>query len=420
MDKRDTILGLTQHGSPLVLPLSERRNHIYITGKSGTGKSTLLFNLANSDLEAGGGFLFIDPHGDTSKKLADSTPSSRRHDVIYFDPLDETHVVGFNPLMTVPPLHRGTLAARIVEVFRNIWADSWGPRLDYILTNAIRLLLENPGTTLVDIPRLLTEDKFRKKLLAKCNDPFITEFWVKEYAGYGDKLRAEAIAPIQNKIGQFANNPILRDIVGGRSTIDIPKIMNEGRVLICNLSKRMGEEPSFLLGSLLVTAFAQAAEARAELPEEQRKDFALYVDEFQNYATNSFATILSESRKYRLSVVTANQFLSQIPELIRYAIIGNVGTIIAFRIGAFDAPILSSELGISKDALINLPNFEARVKRIAYGSPTEATHVQAILGQTRVGRFTAVRKGTRARYSRKRHALTRSNMKVTGLADPRS
>ena len=168
MDKRDIILGLTQHGSPLVLPLAERRNHIYITGKSGTGKSSLLFTLANSDLEAGGGFLFIDPHGDTAKKLADSTPPHRRHDVIYFDPLDETHVVGFNPLTTVPPLHRGSLAARIVEVFRNIWADSWGPRLDYILTNAIRLLLENQGTSLIDIPRLLTDDKFRKRLLLRC------------------------------------------------------------------------------------------------------------------------------------------------------------------------------------------------------------------------------------------------------------
>ena len=403
MDKRDTILGLTQHGSPLVLPLSERRNHVYITGKSGTGKSTLLFNLASSDLEAGGGFLFIDPHGDTAKKLADSTPPARRLDVIYFDPLDETHVVGFNPLMTVPPLHRGTLAARIVEVFRNIWAESWGPRLDYILTNAIRLLLENPGTTLVDIPRLLTDEKFRKKLLTKCRDPFITDFWVKEFANYGDKLRAEAIAPIQNKIGQFANNPILRDIVGGRSTIDIPKIMNEGRVLICNLSKRMGEEPSFLLGSLLVTAFAQAAEARAELPEEQRNDFALYVDEFQNYATNSFATILSESRKYRLSVVTANQFLSQIPELIRYAIIGNVGTIVAFRIGAFDAPILSSELGISEDVLINLPNHEARIKRVAYGSPTEAIQLRTILADVEhSGRLKAVLNYTRHRHGRKR------------------
>ena len=403
MDKRDTILGLTQLGSPLVLPLSERRNHIYITGKSGTGKSTLLFNLAHSDLEAGGGFLFIDPHGDTAKKLADSTPPSRRHDVIYFDPLDETHVVGFNPLMTVPPLHRGTLAARIVEVFRNIWADSWGPRLDYILTNAIRLLLENPGATLVDIPRLLTDDKFRKKLLTKCRDPFITEFWVKEYAGYGNKLRAEAIAPIQNKIGQFANNPILRDIVGGRSTIDIPKIMNEGRVLICNLSKRMGEEPSFLLGSLLVTAFAQAAEGRAELPEEQRKDFALYVDEFQNYATNSFATILSESRKYRLSVVTANQFLSQIPELIRYAIIGNVGTVVAFRIGAFDAPILSKELGISEDVLINLQNYEARIKRIDQGSPTEAVQLRTIFTHSTVrGRLNAIINHARNRHGRPR------------------
>lgn len=403
MDQRHFILGITQHGFELPLPLSERRNHIYITGKSGTGKSSLLFNLANSDLEAGGGFLFIDPHGDTARKLADSTPPGRRRDVIYFDPLDETHVVGFNPLMSVSPLHRGTLAARIVEVFRNIWEESWGPRLDYILTNAIRLLLENPGSSLVDIPRLLTDDRFRNRLLAKCGDPFIRDFWVKEYASYGDKLRAEAIAPIQNKVGQFANNPILRDIVGGKSTINPRKIMDEGRVLICNLSKRMGEEPSYLLGSLLVTTFAQAAEERADLPDDQRSDFALYVDEFQNFATNSFATILSESRKYRLSVVTANQFLGQVPELLRYAIIGNVGTMIACRIGAFDAPVLSKELGISEDALINLPNFEARVKRIDQGSPTEAVHLRTVLPHPNTtGRFEAVRNDTQNRHARRR------------------
>ena len=312
-------------------------------------------------------------------------------------------MIGFNPLMTVLPLHRGTLAARIVEVFRNIWSESWGPRLDYILTNAIRLLLENPGSSLTDIPRLLTDDRYRTRLLDKCGDPFIAEFWRREFAGYGDKLRAEAIAPIQNKVGQFANNPILRHIVGGKSTIDIPAIMNEGRVLICNLSKRMGEEPSHLLGSLLVTAFTQAAEARAEVPEDQRRDFTMYVDEFQNFATTSFATVLSESRKYRLSVVTANQFLGQVPELIRYAIIGNVGTLIAFRIGAYDAPVLSKELGMPEDALINLPNFEARVKRIDGGSPTEAIHIRTLLPHPDyVGRLPKVLAHTRNRHARQR------------------
>lgn len=402
MHERGYNLGLTQHGSLLPLSLAERRNHIYITGKSGTGKSSLLFNLAQADLVAGAGFLFIDPHGDTAMKLADSAPPYRRSDVIYFDPLD-SHVLRFNPLIAVPPLHRGTLAARIVEVFRNIWSDSWGPRLDYILTNAIRLLLENPGSSLVDIPRLLSDDRFRAKLLRRSDDPHIKHYWVKEFGGYSDKFRAEAIAPIQNKVGQFANNPILRDIVGGRSTIDITKIMNEGKVLICNLSKRMGEEPSHLLGSLLVTAFAQAAEARAELPEEQRRDFTMYVDEFQNYATTSFATVLSESRKYRLSLVTANQFLGQVPELLRYAIIGNVGTLIAFRIGAFDAPILSKELGISEDTLINLPNFAARVKRIDDGSPTEAVQVDMLLPQAEFSRrFKRVLSSTRNRYGRLR------------------
>lgn len=398
-------LGHTLHGHPMQLSRGEARNHIYITGKSGTGKSTLLFNLAQTEMIGGGGMLFIDPHGDAAHKLADAVPPFRRSDVIYFDPLD-THAVGFNPLLRVGPLHRGTLAARIVEAFRNIWADSWGPRLDYTLTNAIRLLLENPGTSLVDIPRLLVDDKFRAKLLKSCGDPFISAYWTKEYAGYSDRLRAEVIAPIQNKVGQFANNPILRDIFGGKNTIHPRKIMDEGKVLICNLSKRMGEEPSRLLGAMLVTAFAQAAESRGDMPEDQRRDFTLYVDEFQTYANDAFATILSESRKYRLSLVTANQFLGQVPEQLRFAIIGNVGTIVAFRIGAYDAPLLASELGMGEDGLINLPNFTARVKRISHGAPTEAEFVtMATPCPLFEGRFLSVLANTRNRLARLRRSL---------------
>lgn len=402
MNGQQYILGITKHGFPLRLSRAEARNHIYITGKSGTGKSSLLFNLAENELIAGGGFLFIDPHGDTARRLADAVPPFRRADVIYFDPLD-THVVGFNPLLRVEPLHRGTVAARIVEAFHNIWADSWGPRLDYTLTNAIRLLLENPGTSLVDIPRLLVDDKFRTKLLKSCGDPFISAYWTEEYAGYSDRLRAEVIAPIQNKVGQFANNPILRDIFGGKNTIHPRKIMDEGKVLICNFSKRMGEEPSRLLGAMLVTAFAQAAEGRGDVPEDQRRDFTLYVDEFQTYANDAFATILSESRKYRLSLVTANQFLGQVPEQLRFAIIGNVGTIIAFRVGAIDAPLLASELGMAEDGLINQPNFTARVKRISDGAPTEAEYVST-LPPTAVlsGRFRGVIGNTRSRYCHRR------------------
>jgi type IV secretory pathway TraG/TraD family ATPase VirD4 len=396
-------LGHTLRGAPMLLSRAETRNHIYVTGKSGTGKSSLLFNLAQTEMLTGGGLLFIDPHGDTAQKLADAVPPFRRADVIYFDPLD-SHVVGFNPLLRVEPLHRGTLAARIVEAFRNIWAESWGPRLDYTLTNAIRLLLENPGTSLVDVPKLLVDDKFRAKLLKSCGDPFIRDYWLKEYAGYSDRLRAEVIAPIQNKLGQFANNPILRDIVGGHNNIDPRKIMDESRVLICNLSKRMGEEPSRLLGALLVTAFAQAAESRGDIAEDQRRDFTLYVDEFQTYANDAFATILSESRKYRLSLVTANQFLGQVPEQLRFAIISNVGTVIAFRVGAYDAPLLSSELGINADSLINQANFTARVKRIRNDSPTEAEFLSTLPPESEhKGRFPAVLANTRNRHAVERN-----------------
>ena len=380
---------------------AERRQHIYLIGRTGTGKSTLLYNLMRSDFARGRGFALIDPHGDLALALATATPSERINDTIYFDPLD-THVVVHNPIITVPPLHRGTIAAHIVSSFKHIWAESWGPRLEYILTNAVRLLLENTGASLTDIPRLLIDAPYRTQLLTRCADPYIKAFWTIEYAGYGDRLRAEAIAPIQNKVGHFANNPILRAVLEGRSTIDIPGIMNTRKVLLCNLSKSMGAEPSHLLGALLVTAFAQAAEARAVLPEEERPDFTLYVDEFQNYATTTFASILSEARKYRLNLVLANQFMDQVPEMLRHSVIGNAGTIAAFRIGAFDAPILSRELGISERELIDLPNRTARVKTMNGDHPTEAMRISTLPPLSASDNFATVQGHTRSRYARPR------------------
>lgn len=403
MDESDYILGMTQRGTPLALSRAEARTHVYVTGKSGTGKSSLLFTMAQTDMAAGRGLLFIDPHGDTAKALADAAPAARRGDVLYFDAVDETHVMGFNPLVSVAPLHRGTVAARIVEAFHNIWAESWGPRLDYTLTNAIRLLLENPGSHLTDIPRLLVDNRFRAHLLRQCGDPFIRDYWLKEYDAMSGKLRAEVIAPIQNKVGQFTNNPILRDILMGRPTIDPTTIMDRGQVLICNLSKRMGEEPSRLLGALLITAFAQAAESRADRPEAERRDFTLYVDEFQSFANDAFATILSEARKYRLALVAANQFMGQLPELLRYAIIGNAGTIISFRVGAFDAPLLAREMNVPEAMLIDQANHTARVKRLHEGSPTEATYIQTLKPEPiSPGRFKAVLAHTRSRHARPR------------------
>ena len=311
-----------------------------------------------SDFECSRGFALLDPHGDLAVSVADEAPRDRIMDTIYFDPLAEK-TLSYNPLIYVSTLHRGTVASHIVSSFKHIWASSWGPRLEYILTNAIRLLLENKAVTLVGLPRLLTDTQFRNQLLRQCHDPFIAAFWKDEYATYSDRLRAEAIAPLQNKVGAFANNPILRDIIGRPSTIDIPRIMNEGKVLLANLSKRMGAEPSHLLGALLTTGFAQGAEGRAGIPEDERTDFSLYADEFQNFATESFAHILSEARKYRLNLVLAHQYLDQLPEDLKHAVLGNTGTVVVFRIGAYDAPLFAKHLGVPEHVLTTLPNYHA-------------------------------------------------------------
>jgi hypothetical protein len=354
-----------------------------------------------SDFERGRGFALIDPHGDLALSIARATPKHRIPDTIYFDPLD-THVVVHNPVVSVPGLHRGTVAAHIVSSFKHIWAESWGPRLEYILTNAVRLLLENQGCSLTDIPQLLVDKAYRSTLLKKCDDPYIKIFWTAEYAAYSERLLAEAIAPIQNKVGQFANNPILRAVLEGKPTLNIPDVMNTRKVLLCNLSKRMGDEPSRLLGALLVTAFAQAAQARADMPEDEREDFTLYVDEFQNFATPSFASILSEAAKFRLNLVVANQFMGQVPEMLRHAVIGNVGTLAVFRIGSFDAPIFAKELNMSERELIDLPNRVARVKTMNGDTTTEAMRINTLPPQEAGDNLAKVQNNTRSRYARLR------------------
>lgn len=376
-----------------------RRQHIYLIGATGTGKSTLLYRMMQDDFSRGRPFALIDPNGDLARAVADMAPPHLiEKGVIYFDPLSEESVVRYNPLVPTEPFYRSTVAAHIVAAFKHIWISSWGPRMEYILTNALRLLLENPGTTLVDLPQLLTDDRYRGKLLKRCDDPYIKAFWTDEYDAYSAKLRAEAIAPIQNKVGQFANNPILRDIIGRQSTIDISKIMNEGQYLICDLSKRMGAEPSHLIGALLVTAFAQAAQDRATIPEERRQDFTLYVDEFQNFATESFVAILSEARKYRLNLVLAHQFLTQLPEELRDAVLGNAATKIVFRVGAQDAPILADELGLLPSQLTGLPDHTARMKV----KSSKSDQVAMTMPEVRTGSLQEVHNRTASRYARPR------------------
>jgi type IV secretory pathway TraG/TraD family ATPase VirD4 len=386
------------------------RRHLYIIGKTGTGKSTLLYNLMRADLETGRGFALLDPHGDLALAIADTTPAWRiAHGVIYLDPSDLSYPVGFNPLGDVAPDHRPLVAAHAVAAFQHIWGSSWGPRLEYILTNGLRLLLDAPGSTLLGLPKLLADARYRARLLAHSRDPVVRAFWEAEFAQYSERFATEAIAPIQNKVGTLLSPPAIRNMLGQvRSTIDVRSIMDRAQVLIVNLAKgKLGEAPAHLLGALLATAFAQAAEARADVGEAERRDFTLYADEFQHFATDSFASILSEARKYRLALVLAHQFLGQLTPLLRQAVIGNAGSIVAFRIGAEDAGLLARELGIENEqALTNTANFSAWVKLVRDGVPTDARIIDTAppVGGT-TSQLERVRNRTRARYARPRQSV---------------
>ena len=367
-------LGTLANGERVDLHPADRRRHVYVVGQTGTGKTGLLVNLMRADMEAGAGFCFLDPHGDACKHIASLAPSRRMSDVIYLDPSDQDYTFAYNPLSDVPRARRATTAANIVSAFRAIWASSWGPRLEHIFLNSLRLLLDAKDQSLLGLPRLLVDEPFREWLLRRCEDPVIRAFWFDQYAAYDARLRNESISPIQNKVGAFLANPFIRTILcQNTSTLDIARAMNSGRVLIINLSKgNLGEEPAHLLGALFVTAFSQAAEARRNIPEEERRDFTLYVDEFQNFATDSFASILSESRKWRLSLVAANQHIAQLPEALREAMFGNVGTLLAFRTGARDAELVAPELGaVGAQALTQTANYHAWVKLMRDGAPLE-------------------------------------------------
>ncbi len=369
-----TILGTLSTGESVPLLREDRRRHVYVIGQTGTGKTGLLANLMRADLMSGAGFCFLDPHGDASLEVAGAAPATRVNDLIYLDPSDPLYTFSYNPLAGVPATERATATANIVSSFKNIWSQSWGPRLEYILTNSLRLLLDTRDQSLLGLPRLLVDDRYRQWLVCRCNDPLIRNFWRTEYDAYDKRFRNEAISPLQNKIGILLSNPFLRAVLcQSSSTLDLPAVLNKGKVLIVNLSKgSLGTEPAHLLGALLITGFSQAAEARRHIPENERRDFTLYVDEFQNFATESFATILSESRKWRLSLIAANQHVSQLPEPLQHAVFGNAGTIVSFRVSAKDAPLLADELGLeSPQTLTTTNNFHAWVRLMRNGMPMD-------------------------------------------------
>ena len=357
----------------------DKRLHTWIIGKSGTGKTTVLKTMLLTDLKAGEGCCLIDPHGDLAEAVLDYIPSWRINDVIYFNPADIDYPLAFNILETVPATdprfqtEKILVASGLISVFKKIWADSWGPRMEHILRNAILALLEAPGTTLLGLPRLFTDADFRQKILHHVQDPVVRGFWVNEYPEYTRNFRTEAISPILNKVGAFLSSQVIRNIVSQpKSTFDFRDVMNNRKILIMNLSKgRIGEDNAALLGAMMVTKLHLAAMDRARMPEEERKDFWCYVDEWQNFATDSFAEILSESRKYRMGLVCANQFMDQLPERTRYAVLGTVGTLVSFRVGPQDANLLEQEFWpqFKKNELVNFPNYRAAIKMMEDGAP---------------------------------------------------
>jgi hypothetical protein len=364
---------------------NDRPRHMYVIGKTGMGKSTMLENMIIQDIQNGEGLAVVDPHGDLVEKVIDFVPENRLDDVIYFNPADMNFPIAFNIVEQVDDEYKNLIANGLVGVFKKIWADSWGPRLEYILINCILSLLDYPGATLLDVTRVLVDPGYRKKVIKKIKDPIVRQFWVNEYNNYSEKFRNEAIAPIQNKVGQFLSSSLIRNIVGQEhSTIDVRKEMDNGKILLMNLSKgRIGEENAALLGAMMITRIQLAAMSRVDIPESQRRDFYLYVDEFQNFSTESFASILSEARKYRLNITMAHQYIEQLSDEVKAAVFGNVGTMAAFRVGATDAEELEKEFQptFMQEDIVKLPAYHIYMRLMIDGvasDPFSATTLPPI------------------------------------------
>lgn len=352
------------------IKLQDRFSHIYTIGKTGSGKTTLLLNMAIDDIHKGYGVCLIEPHGDACKTILEHIPAHRKQDVIYFDATNQSHPTGLNPLHGVPAEERHLVASEIVLSFKKIWADSWGPRLEYILRYAILTLLDYPAGTLLDIQPLLLDQAFRNLVLQYTDNEVIRSFWHNEYDKYSPTFRSEAIMPILNKAGVFNANSILKGIIGQLHGLSIEEVMNRGKILICNLSKGIiGEEASQILGSLLTSGIQTAAMRRAKLTEQDRRPFMVYIDECHSFITTSFASLLSEVRKFKVGLFLTHQYLDQLPEEVQSAILGNVGTIICFRLGTADANVMEEEFCpvFKVNDFLNLPRFHVYLRLLIDG-----------------------------------------------------
>ncbi|MFA6254583.1 MAG: CxxC-x17-CxxC domain-containing protein [Patescibacteria group bacterium] len=400
----------------------DRRRHMYLIGKTGMGKSTVMENMIIQDIINGEGVALVDPHGDFAEKILDFIPNSRINDVLYLNPADFEYPVAFNVMESVAQEYKHLIASGLVGVFKKLWADSWGPRLEYVLRNAILALLDYPGSTLLGVMRILVDKTYRQKVISKIKDPVVKSFWVEEYSKYPQQFQVEAIAPIQNKVGQFLSTALIRNVVGQvKSTIDLRYIMDNQKILILNLSKgRVGEDASALLGAMIITKIQLAAMSRIDTPEEQRKDFYLYVDEFQNFATESFANILSEARKYRLDLIIGHQYIEQLEEDVQAAVFGNVGTLMCFRVGSADAEFLETEFTpyFVPEDLVNLTKYDIYMKLMIDGvasSPFSATTLPPLGEKSYTGNKEKVIRVSRERYAKPRDVVEDKIIRWSGV-----
>lgn len=389
----------------------DRSRHVYIIGQTGAGKSGTLELFALSDVFHGQGYAIIDPHGDFAINNMKFIPESRMKDVVYFNPADTAFPLGFNPLEVTNPNQKTNISSEVIGVLKRMFGESWGPRLEYILRYTILALLDRPDTTMLDITRMLTDKKFREETLTYCTDTVVMQFWRVEFASWNDKFVAEAVAPVLNKVGAFTANPVIRNIIGQpKSTFNIRQIMDEGKILIVNLSKGLiGEDNASILGSFLVTKIQLAAMSRSDIPDiKDRRPFYLYVDEFQNFATDSFATILSEARKYGLNLTVANQYISQMSENVRDAVFGNVGTMISFRVSADDAPILGKQFEpqFEPNDLLQMHNRHFIINMVINGEKAPAFSATTLnLPTAQTDHTSKIIEHTRLNYSRSREDI---------------
>ncbi|MEK7616352.1 MAG: type IV secretion system DNA-binding domain-containing protein [Patescibacteria group bacterium] len=413
----------------------DRFQHMYVIGQTGTGKTSLLRNLAIQDIEAGRGVAVVDPHGEFVQSLLAAIPEQRLDDVIYFNPIDTDYPVGFNILEVKNPDHKHLVSSGLMSIFTKIWANVWSARMEYILNNTVLALLDTPGTTLLGIPRMLVDKIYRQSIIDKCKDPVVRSYWINEYEQYQERFRTEAIAPIQNKVGQFLSTYLVRNVVGQpKSTLNIEQIMNEGKILLVNVSKGLiGEDNSALLGAMLITKIQLAAMERVRIEKEsERRDFLLYVDEFQNFATDSFASVLSEARKYRLGLIISHQYIGQLVTMgaggistkVRDAIFGNVGTMITFRVGATDAEFLEVQFApdlVAQD-FVNIPNYNVYMRLMVDGFSTRAfsaTTLPPIELKTTPEQIKYIINNSRKNYSRPRAQVEQEISEWSGMSGPR-